>query len=810
MKVIKRDGSSEPIKFDKISARIKKQTYGLNTDYVDYMEVTQKVIAGIFDGITTKELDNLAAEIAASLTRVHYDYSKLASRISISSLKKYTKKSFTETIEDLYHYVNPITGEQAGLIADNVYNIVRENSKKLEQMIVHDRDFDYDFFGFKTLERAYLLKINNEIAETPQHMCLRVSLGIWGDNLKEVQKTYDSLSKGLFTHATPTLFNSGTKKPQLSSCFVAGTSVFTTSGVKNIEDVEIGDKVVTHKGNVKEVQQLHKNKLNDRQLYDLKTYGSPNMTVTGNHRILSLSKEQDKWGKTPKWNSVEYLRVGDYVAIPNKIGKYAPEKVELIDYVPNNYGNIELESEIIGDKLKVKSKWLRRHKLNNNGGNIIVTRKHNEINKSIIIDEDFAFLLGVWIGDGNILTGKDYSKTLTVNRGIRFTNNKDAYGLIDRLDKLITKIFGIDGNISKPTKTNTITIDVHSHVISNYFYKNFGKGFNGKKIPDFMYNWDKLMISKFLEGLITSDGCVTKSGDIRITMANIDLIKSIFALSRNCGIPLSYSEATSLKLGGTKLTARISLPKGSIDLSNIYKLYNDERLSEYFNKSNKNSNIKIINGTTFIIINKKSENISKPEFVYTLGVQDDHSYVVEGNVVENCFLLGMADDSIKGIYESLSDCADISQSAGGIGIHIHNVRAKGTYIKGTNGTSNGIVPMLRVYNETARYVDQCFTEETLINTDKGLIKIKDISEGDKVKTSNGFNKVKKVKKFNKEKRELINVNGKTKSTVSHPYLVVEDSTGRDLEIIKLSIKSGTLIPKWVEAKDLNKNMFILK
>ena len=135
MKVIKRDGSSEPIKFDKISARIKKQTYGLNTDYVDYMEVTQKVIAGIFDGITTKQLDNLAAEIAASLTRVHHDYSKLASRIAISSLKKYTKKSFRDTIEDLYNYINPITGEQAGLISDKVYNVVKDNSKKLEQLI---------------------------------------------------------------------------------------------------------------------------------------------------------------------------------------------------------------------------------------------------------------------------------------------------------------------------------------------------------------------------------------------------------------------------------------------------------------------------------------------------------------------------------------------------------------------------------------------------------------------------------------------------------------------------------------------------
>lgn len=233
MKVIKRDGSIEPIKFDKISARIKKQTYGLNTDYVDFMEVTQKVIAGIYDGITTRELDDLASKTAASLTRVHPDYSKLASRLAISSLKKYTKKSFVETIEDLYNYINPNTGEPAGLISDNVYEVVKKHGKKLDHMIVHDKDFNFDFFGFKTLERAYLLKMKGEIAETPQHMYLRVAIGIWGDNLKEVQKTYDSLSNGLFTHATPTLFNAGTKKPQLSSCFLVAMEDDSIKGIYN-------------------------------------------------------------------------------------------------------------------------------------------------------------------------------------------------------------------------------------------------------------------------------------------------------------------------------------------------------------------------------------------------------------------------------------------------------------------------------------------------------------------------------------------------------------------------------------------------
>lgn len=220
MKVIKRDGSEESVKFDKISARIKKQTYGLDTEFVDYLEVSKKVISGVYDGVTSKELDNLAAETAAAMTRIHPDYSILAARIAISSLKKETKKSFKETIEDLYNNINKKTNQHAPMVSEDLFNLVKNHHKKIESMIVHDRDFDFEYFGYKTLERSYLLKIDGKIVETPQHMYMRVALGIWGDNFEQAQKTYELLSTGEFTHATPTLFNSGTKTPQLSSCFL--------------------------------------------------------------------------------------------------------------------------------------------------------------------------------------------------------------------------------------------------------------------------------------------------------------------------------------------------------------------------------------------------------------------------------------------------------------------------------------------------------------------------------------------------------------------------------------------------------------
>jgi ribonucleoside-diphosphate reductase alpha chain len=220
MQVIKRDGSKELVKYDKITTRIRKQTYGLNTDYVDALEVAKKVIQGVHDGVTTVELDNLAAETAASMTSIHPDYSTLASRIAITSLHKGTKKSFFDTIKDLYEYIDPKTGENAGMISDEVFKFIEKNKAAIEETINYDRDFNYDYFGYKTLERSYLLKIDGSPAERPQHMLMRVACGIWYNNIKEALETYELLSQGMFTHATPTLFNAGTKRPQLSSCFL--------------------------------------------------------------------------------------------------------------------------------------------------------------------------------------------------------------------------------------------------------------------------------------------------------------------------------------------------------------------------------------------------------------------------------------------------------------------------------------------------------------------------------------------------------------------------------------------------------------
>jgi len=230
MYVVKRDGRKEAVKFDKITARIVKMCYGLD-QLVSPEAVAMKVIEGIYDGVSTTDLDNLAAEVAAAKTIDHPDYALLASRIAVSNLHKETKKTFSEVMEDMYQYVDPKTNERAALIADDVYEIIQANKETLDSSIIYDRDFRYDYFGFKTLTRSYLMKLNGKIAERPQQMLMRVAIGIHKNDIPAAIKTYNLMSEGWFTHATPTLFNSGTPKPQMSSCFLLTTKEDSIGGI---------------------------------------------------------------------------------------------------------------------------------------------------------------------------------------------------------------------------------------------------------------------------------------------------------------------------------------------------------------------------------------------------------------------------------------------------------------------------------------------------------------------------------------------------------------------------------------------------
>lgn len=231
MEVIKRSGRREGVSFDKITARVKKMCYGLNPEYINHIEIARKVINGLFDGVSTSQLDNLAAETAASLATEHPDYAVLAARIAVSNLHKNTQKSFSKTMRALYEYIDPKTGDKAGLIADKYIKIIEKNAAKIDSAIIYDRDYSFDYFGFKTLERSYLLRMNGKVVERPQHLLMRAAIGIHGEDIEAAIETYNLMSEKWFIHATPTLFNASTPKPQLSSCFLLSMTDDSISGI---------------------------------------------------------------------------------------------------------------------------------------------------------------------------------------------------------------------------------------------------------------------------------------------------------------------------------------------------------------------------------------------------------------------------------------------------------------------------------------------------------------------------------------------------------------------------------------------------
>ncbi|GMG02940.1 unnamed protein product [[Candida] boidinii] len=231
MYVLKRDNRKEPVRFDKITARVSRLCYGLDPKHVDAVAITQRVISGVYEGVTTIELDNLAAETAAYMTTVHPDYAILAARIAISNLHKQTKKQFSAVIDDLFNYINPKNNKQAPMISKELYDLVNKHSEELNSAIVYDRDFSYNYFGFKTLERSYLLRVNGKVAERPQHLIMRVALGIHGEDIESAIETYNLMSERFFTHASPTLFNAGTPQPQMSSCFLVAMQDDSIEGI---------------------------------------------------------------------------------------------------------------------------------------------------------------------------------------------------------------------------------------------------------------------------------------------------------------------------------------------------------------------------------------------------------------------------------------------------------------------------------------------------------------------------------------------------------------------------------------------------
>jgi ribonucleoside-diphosphate reductase alpha chain len=700
MRVVKRNGVVENVSFDKVLQRIRRSARGLA---VHPDGLAQQVLSQIYDGVKTTELDDLTAQLAASLSTTHPDWGTLASRIAISNHHKQTPASFSAAMLTLGNQVSSKTGEAICAVSAEILFLCRdpETAARIDAAIRHERDYELDYFGFKTLERSYLLKdVGLKIVERPQHLWMRVALALWAADLDRAFETYDLLSTKKFTHATPTLFSAGTPRQQLSSCFVAGTPVHTMDGVKAIEEVQIGDQVVTHTGSVKKVSQLHKNLLGDRQLFTLKVAGTPAFTVTGNHRLWSLSEEQDEWDLSAGWNRVDYLRTGDWIAIPGK--KHSGEDfiLDVKDYLDSIEGdgdNVSYNFEYT-DTQVIPSYTYVTHR---STGDVLCTKAGGSFNRYWKFDTKMMELLGIWYGDGCVVHAKNSSGNMhprAINIVAYHTNSVLTEFVVNQM----TESFGVEHITVSTDDNGMVSMNINNTVIAALFKAIFKCGFGGKALPAFFNTMSHEHIRYFLAGLVSSDGCVSKENNVTIQLTNPPLVTGIFHLARSVGIPLTM---TMMHTGDKKPTGRINVPH-PIVYGLLKKHYDDERLANPMKMSKQWNQVRVINGTTFMRLSAKDICVGKPEFVYTLGIDDDHSYSVGGIIAENCFLLAMDSDSIGGIFKTLSDCAAISKHAGGIGLHVSNIRARGSGIRGTNGTTDGIMPMLRVFNNTARYVNQ--------------------------------------------------------------------------------------------------------
>lgn len=607
MKVRNRDGQLVEIHLEEIKNRNANLLYTPEERAaVDIDKVIITVVQGITDGIKTSELDDLCARVCADRSIEHYMYDVWAARILVSNWQKNVRRilhAFAPDAPNTFSTKTWYLHEKLGMFNNAYVSFVKRNAERLDEMVRYERDATHTYFSLRTLERSYLTKEkpNGQCIESPQDMWMRVSIAIHMPysldvdddadlaSLSLIEETYAAMSNGHFTHATPTLFNAGSTHQQCSSCFAADTQIVTVNaGVKSIQDVKIGDLVVTHLGSVKKVTQLHCNPLGTRNLHKLVATCNKDMMVTGNHRLWAVRLPDE----SPTWHPVESLRPGDRLMLP------------CVD-------EGQLESVAVGN-----ADWK--------------------------INESFAWFIGKCFVTASYLFGTD-----SLVKGMSF-----PVGSADNLEWLI--------HVGETTLDAIGAIDVAKSVVvftprdttcSKFpsFYETF------QTLPPFMFSQSRQIIASMLSGFVNNQ--------CGITTVNVNdaVATQMYHLLRMHGMMVSYIECKQDELS---------------ESSKYVTITSNEVVTD-----------------------------DLPENVYTLGVEDDHSYAVHGVLAENCYLLG-TEDSLSGIYKTISDAAQISKWAGGIGIHVSNVRAKGSTIKSTNGVSDGVVPMLKVYNETIRYCNQ--------------------------------------------------------------------------------------------------------
>lgn len=485
----------------------------------------------------------------------------------------------------------------------------------------------------------------------------------------------------------------------LSNCFVEGTKVHTRSGVKNIEDIKLGDEVLTHKGRYRRVVQLHKNKLNGRQVYAFKAYRTPEIKVTGNHEFMSISKEQLAWGKKPQFNPIQYLRVGDYIQVPNNVEKEetGQKTLDIFSMFKDGfkYGSFEYKAIEGSDDFTLvtlsKDGKLRPH--------------NNPTPKSLTIDENFAYFLGLWYGGGCVFGENDNStksnkrnrksKVCTKVRGLAFTFGSHETKLIDFTTQFLEKN-KIKYCLNENPKNNTVQIAIHNSALGYAFEEYFGRRFDGKKLNTSIHSWNKSLVASMLQGLVDSDGTMTKQGDVRVVMSNRSFIEEVYHLARSFNFLVGFS--TSGKVARLNFGRNDEIRNGSL------KSYTDNRISTEL--SSKTNHFIEIDGVKFVQILSKKELSETPDYVYTFGVEEDHSYSVEGLIAKNCFVIESPYDSYGGILKTDQEEAQLMKRRGGVGFDISTIRPKGLLTANAAKTTDGIGVFMERYSNTCREVAQ--------------------------------------------------------------------------------------------------------
>ncbi|QJX72334.1 ribonucleoside-diphosphate reductase large subunit [Faustovirus] len=641
MQVIKRDGRTEGVNLNKITNRIRLLCNDLST-VVDPVKISVETVRNINDMIKTTELDNISASIAEGHKMTHPDYSILASRIYVSNMHKSTPVTFSESLE-LIH-------EKLDSVRSSVFDFVRENKAAINAMIVDERDHNYGYLALLKLVQSYLdhtkqistapntrERAGTQLLDRPQYMLMRCALALYHDypcglekKLELIKVTYDDLSMQLYTHATPTLYNSSKREQQMLSCFPPDAQVATILGTKRIADVEIGDVVFTHNGTRCEVVQRHVNKLGDRKFVRVKIAGTPAFVCTEDHKFRV--RDVDRMGQIVyKWRRAIDLTPANKMAL-------------VIDTRANhkqiNWRNVvDVDGEYVNTHTRLYP--------------ITTPRIEDEVEvlNSIPINTDLFQLIASWLCADNTDPSRVVFKARTTD---------DL--AVKRLISTIKKLFTVTPTVINVSDTHCL-LAIYSGSLYNLLSQLFAP--NDNYAFGMLSNGDIAQVYDQIAYLFGEPSLQTQ--------------RELFYLARARGMSCELTD------DGQFIIPHEEYERGA----NGHRLYPVE-------------SVEIVTNNNYKI---DGEAVTPDTDVYTLGVEDSHSYMINGVIAKNCFLLGV-DDSIESIMDTVSKASKISKWSGGIGVHYSKIRARGQLIKGTNGRSSGIIPQLRIWDACASTWDQ--------------------------------------------------------------------------------------------------------